>query len=112
MSSYVWQGPLTKTGVIDVFKQKYLTPSIGSEFSDLDLAEALKSPNADTLFRDLAITSKSLSGIISIASHQDVSQFPSVVLLYSVINTSTMKPTRKSSTALPVLPVAQPRMIL
>ena len=44
ISSYVWQGPLTKTGVIDVFKQKYLTPSIGSEFSDFDLVEALKSP--------------------------------------------------------------------
>ena len=109
MSSYVWQGPLTKTGVIDVFKQKYLTPSIGSEFSDLDLVEALKSPNADTLFRDLAITGKSLSERISITSHQDASQFLSVVLPYSVINTSTMKPTRKSSTALPVLLVAQPK---
>ena len=59
MSPYVWQGPLTKTGVIDVFKQKYLTPSIGSEFFDLDLVEALKSPNVDALFRDLAITSRS-----------------------------------------------------
>ena len=57
-SPYIWQGPLTKTGVIDVFKQKFVTPSIGSEFDDLDLAEALKSPNADALFRDLAITSK------------------------------------------------------
>lgn len=62
MSPYIWQGPLSKTGVIDVFKQKYLTPSIGSEFSDLDLLEALKSPNADALFRDLAVTSKSISG--------------------------------------------------
>ena len=61
MSPYIWQGPLTKTGVIDVFKQKYLTPSIGSEFSDFDLVEALKSPNADALFRDLAITSRSSS---------------------------------------------------
>ena len=60
MSPYVWQGPLAKSGVIEVFKQKYLTPGIGSEFSDLDLVEALKSPNADALFRDLAITSTSL----------------------------------------------------
>ena len=57
MAPYVWQGPLKKTGVIDVFKQKLLAPSLGSEFSDLDLVEALKSPNADALFRDLAVTS-------------------------------------------------------
>ncbi|KAL9640023.1 MAG: hypothetical protein Q9164_000558 [Protoblastenia rupestris] len=56
MAPYVWQGPLKKTGVIDVFKQKLLAPSLGSEFSDLDLVEALKSPNADALFRDLAVT--------------------------------------------------------
>ena len=57
MTEYVWKGPISKTGVIDVFNQKQLTPSIGSEFTDLDLVEALKSPNADALFRDLAVTS-------------------------------------------------------
>lgn len=57
MAPYVWQGPLKKTGVIDVFKQKLITPSLGSDFSDLDLAEALNSPNADALFHDLAVTS-------------------------------------------------------
>ena len=59
MAPYIWQGPLTKSGVIDVFQQKHLTPGLGSEFLDLDLAEVLQSPNADALFRDLAITSKS-----------------------------------------------------
>ena len=79
-SPYLWQGPLTKTGVIDVFKQKYLTPGIGSEFSNLDLVEALKSPNADALFRDLAITSKSLSEEQSYSvPPTTASQSPSVV---------------------------------
>ena len=54
---YVWQGPISKTGIIDAFKQKHLTPGLGSEFSDLDLVGALHSPNADAIFRDLAVTS-------------------------------------------------------
>ena len=59
MAPYIWQGPINKTGAIDVFNQKHLTPGLGSEFSDLDLVEALASPNADALFRDLAATSLS-----------------------------------------------------
>ena len=48
--------PLKPTGVLDRFEQFDVTPVIGREFVDVDLAEWLKAPNADELLRDLAIT--------------------------------------------------------
>jgi len=53
---YKWNGPLKRNGAIDSFKQNKLTPGLGSEFIDLDLAAALESPNSDAIFRDLAVT--------------------------------------------------------
>ncbi|UKZ68178.1 uncharacterized protein TrAtP1_009213 [Trichoderma atroviride] len=48
--------PLKLSGALDQFKQFEVTPVIGKEFVDVDLAEWLKAPNSDELLRDLAIT--------------------------------------------------------
>lgn len=52
--------PLKLSGVLDQFKQFDVTPVIGREFADVDLAEWLRAPNSDELLRDLAITSMTL----------------------------------------------------
>ncbi|KAI2467546.1 TauD-domain-containing protein [Annulohypoxylon bovei var. microspora] len=48
--------PLKLSGALDQFKQFDVTPVIGREFIDVDLAEWLRAPNSDELIRDLAIT--------------------------------------------------------
>ncbi|KAJ4857951.1 taurine catabolism dioxygenase tauD, tfdA family domain-containing protein [Trichoderma breve] len=48
--------PLKLSGALDQFKQFEVTPVIGKEFVDVDLAEWLRAPNSDELLRDLAIT--------------------------------------------------------
>lgn len=48
--------PLKLSGALDQFKQFDVTPVIGREFVDVDLAEWLRAPNSDELIRDLAIT--------------------------------------------------------
>ncbi|KAI1103150.1 TauD-domain-containing protein [Jackrogersella minutella] len=48
--------PLKLSGALDQFKQFDVTPVIGKEFIDVDLAEWLRAPNSDELLRDLAIT--------------------------------------------------------
>ncbi|KAI1462651.1 TauD-domain-containing protein [Annulohypoxylon moriforme] len=48
--------PLKLSGALDQFKQFDVTPVIGREFVDVDLAEWLRAPNSDELLRDLAIT--------------------------------------------------------
>ncbi|OTB06999.1 hypothetical protein M426DRAFT_318362 [Hypoxylon sp. CI-4A] len=48
--------PLKLSGALDQFKQFDVTPVIGREFVDADLAEWLRAPNSDELIRDLAIT--------------------------------------------------------
>ncbi|KAI2777394.1 TauD-domain-containing protein [Daldinia loculata] len=48
--------PLKLSGALDQFKQFDVTPVIGKEFIDVDLAEWLRAPNSDELIRDLAIT--------------------------------------------------------
>jgi hypothetical protein len=50
--------PLKLSGALDEFDQFDVTPVIGREFSNVDLAEWLRAPNSDELLRDLAITSK------------------------------------------------------
>ena len=50
------KNPLRLTGILDQFKSFDLTPIIGREFQDVDLAEWLRAPNSDDLIRDLAIT--------------------------------------------------------
>ncbi|KAI1177160.1 TauD-domain-containing protein [Nemania sp. FL0916] len=48
--------PLKLSGALDQFKHFDVTPVIGREFVDVDLAEWLHAPNSDELIRDLAIT--------------------------------------------------------
>lgn len=48
--------PLKLSGALDQFKQFEVTPVIGKEFVDVDLAAWLRAPNSDELLRDLAIT--------------------------------------------------------
>ncbi|KAI1773384.1 TauD-domain-containing protein [Hypoxylon cercidicola] len=48
--------PLKLSGALDQFKQFDVTPAIGREYVDVDLAEWLRAPNSDELLRDLAIT--------------------------------------------------------
>lgn len=50
--------PLELKGVLDQFKSFDVTPIIGREFVDVNLAEWLCADNSDDLIRDLAITSK------------------------------------------------------
>ena len=50
--------PLKLSGALDQFKTFDVTPVIGREFVDADLAEWLRAPNSDELIRDLGITSK------------------------------------------------------
>lgn len=50
--------PLQLKGALDQFKSFDVTPIIGREFVDVNLAEWLHAENSDDLIRDLAITSK------------------------------------------------------
>ena len=49
--------PLRLSGALDKFKSFDVTPVIGREFENADLAAWLGAPNSDELLRDLAITS-------------------------------------------------------
>lgn len=51
--------PLKLSGALDQFKAFDVTPVIGREFIDVDLAAWLRAPNSDELIRDLGITSTS-----------------------------------------------------
>ena len=51
--------PLKLSGALDKFNKFDVTPVIGREFQNVDLAEWLRAPNSDDLIRDLAITSSS-----------------------------------------------------
>ncbi|KAI0130423.1 hypothetical protein BJ170DRAFT_314568 [Xylariales sp. AK1849] len=48
--------PLKLSGALDHFEQFDVTPIIGKEYVNVDLAEWLRAPNSDELLRDLAIT--------------------------------------------------------
>ncbi|RKU39824.1 hypothetical protein DL546_001119 [Coniochaeta pulveracea] len=48
--------PLKLSGALDKFHSFDVTPIIGREFTNVDLAEWLHAPNSDELLRDLAIT--------------------------------------------------------
>ncbi|KAF3762834.1 taurine catabolism dioxygenase [Cryphonectria parasitica EP155] len=48
--------PQAKAGSLDQFKSFEVTPNIGREYEDVNLAEWLRAPNSDQLIRDLAIT--------------------------------------------------------
>lgn len=49
--------PLKLKGLLDQYKSFDVTPVIGREFPDANLADWLRAPNSDDLLRDLAITS-------------------------------------------------------
>lgn len=49
--------PLKLSGVLDQFEHFDVTPVIGREYVNVNLAEFLYAPNSDDLIRDLAITS-------------------------------------------------------
>ena len=49
--------PLKLKGVLDKYKSFEVTPVIGREFPDANVAEWMKAPNSDELLRDLAILS-------------------------------------------------------
>lgn len=53
--------PLKLSGALDQFKSFDVTPVIGREFQEGNLAEWLRAENSDELLRELAITSKSIS---------------------------------------------------
>lgn len=55
-SSYI-KAPLKLSGAIDSWKNFDVTPVIGREYADVDLAAVLSAENSDELLRDLAITS-------------------------------------------------------
>lgn len=59
--------PLQLSGALDQFKAFDVTPVIGREFIDVDLAEWLRAPNSDELIRDLGITSMSSSLLTSVS---------------------------------------------
>ncbi|CAG8953625.1 hypothetical protein HYFRA_00010084 [Hymenoscyphus fraxineus] len=48
--------PMQLTGALDKFESFDITPVIGKEFPNANLAEWLKADNADELIRDLAVT--------------------------------------------------------
>ena len=50
--------PLKLKGILDQYDSFDVTPVIGREFKNVDLAEWLKASNSDELLRDLAITSE------------------------------------------------------
>lgn len=55
------RAPLQLKGVLDQYKSFDVTPTIGREFSDVNLKEWLQAPNSDELIRELAITSQFIS---------------------------------------------------
>ena len=55
--------PLQLSGALDQFESFQVTPCIGTEFRDVDLADWITSADSDALLRDLGIT-----GISSFAS--------------------------------------------
>lgn len=51
--------PLKQSGSLDKFDSEEVTPVIGREFPSTNIVDdLLNAPDADTLLRDLAITSK------------------------------------------------------
>lgn len=48
--------PLRLSGALDAYESFDVTPIIGHEFINVDVAEWMRAPNSDALLRDLAIT--------------------------------------------------------
>jgi hypothetical protein len=58
--------PLKLSGAFDKFEHFDVTPVIGREYADVDLAEVLRAENSDELLRDLAIISMSTPSLLEI----------------------------------------------
>jgi len=56
-SASILHAPLKYSGSLDQFKSFDVTSAIGREYPEVQLADLINAPNADTLLRDLAITS-------------------------------------------------------
>ncbi|EAT89069.2 hypothetical protein SNOG_03864 [Parastagonospora nodorum SN15] len=63
--------PLQLKGVLDQYESFDVTPVIGREFKDVNLAEWLRAPNSDELIRDLAITI-SQRGVVFFRAQDDL----------------------------------------
>ena len=50
--------PLQSTGSLKEYEKFDLTPIVGTQFSDINLSEILRSPDADMKIKDLAIMSQ------------------------------------------------------
>lgn len=50
--------PFKDTGSLDRFTTVQVTPCIGTEFKNVDLAEWLRAPNSDDIIKDLALLCK------------------------------------------------------
>lgn len=68
--------PLKLSGALDKYESFDVTPVIGREFVNVDLAELLNAPNSDELIRDLAITG------LSPGVHILCPPIPSIPLFY------------------------------
>ncbi len=77
-SKYVRE-PLKLAGVIEAWKHFDVTPVIGREFENVDLADVLKAENSDELIRDLAITSAAPPPLTPVEVYTNTSQSPSAV---------------------------------
>jgi hypothetical protein len=58
--------PVKATGVLDQYKSFDVTPVIGREFVEGNLAEWLRADNSDDLLRELALTSKPITSLSSL----------------------------------------------
>jgi hypothetical protein len=63
--------PLKLSGALDKYESFDVTPVIGHEFVDANLAEWLRAPNSDELLRDLAITI-SRRGVVFFRAQNDI----------------------------------------
>lgn len=62
------QEPLQVSGALDQFKSFDVTPCIGTEFQDVNLAEWITSNDSDAILRDLAILSMANPSLASTCS--------------------------------------------
>ncbi|EOD46299.1 putative alpha-ketoglutarate-dependent taurine dioxygenase protein [Neofusicoccum parvum UCRNP2] len=63
--------PLKLSGALDKYESFEVTPIIGTEFKDVNLAEWINAPNSDELLRDLAITI-SRRGVVFFRAQDDL----------------------------------------
>lgn len=56
--------PLKLSGALNKFEQFDVTPTIGREYANVDLAEWIQADNSDELLRDLAITGEHVSSVV------------------------------------------------